>query len=124
MASEEREIKLAPEYWQPFLELSKSTFSELSHRMITDALTLAAEKLDGLTRHDGTPLVLHSLNTASIVIQEIGLGRNSTISTLLHDVVRLGLMEASEVGKRYGDACIGILQGLCNISDVDTKEPV
>ncbi len=122
MAVEEREIKLAPAYWKPFLELVKNTFSELSYRMISDALALAAEKLEGRTRHDGTPLVLHSLNTASIVIQEIGLGRNSTISTLLHDVVRLGLMEASEVGKRYGDACIGILQGLCNISDVDTKE--
>lgn len=121
MVIEEREIKLAPEYREPFLELSKSYFSEVSHQMITDALALAAEKLDGRTRHDGTPLVLHSLNTASIVIKEIGLGRNSTISTLLHDVVRLGLMDAIEVGKRYGDACISILKGLCNISDVDTK---
>ena len=56
-----------------------------------------------------------------IVIREVGLGRNSTISTLLHDVVRLQLMDVYKIGNRFGEQCVGILQGLCNISDVDPK---
>ena len=74
-----------------------------------------------MTRHDGTPLVTHSINTAMIVIREVGLGRNSTISTLLHDVVRLQLVDVYKIGNRFGEQCVGILQGLCNISDVDPK---
>ena len=74
-----------------------------------------------MARHDGTPLVAHSINTAMIVIREVGLGRNSTISTLLHDVVRLQLMDVYKIGNRFGEQCVGILQGLCNISDVDPK---
>ena len=74
-----------------------------------------------MTRYDGTPLVLHSVGTATIVMCEIGLGRNSVISTLLHDVVRLELMDLNRIGRHYGEQCIGILKGLCNISDVDTK---
>ena len=56
-----------------------------------------------------------------IVIREVGLGRNSTISTLLHDVVRLQLVDVYKIGNRFGEQCVGILQGLCNISDVDPK---
>lgn len=56
-----------------------------------------------------------------IVIQEVGLGRNSTVSTLLHDVVRLQLMDVHKLGNHFGKQCVGILQGLCNISDVDPK---
>ncbi|MFR2861075.1 MAG: RelA/SpoT family protein, partial [Alistipes ihumii] len=61
------------------------------------------------------------INTAMIVIREVGLGRNSTISTLLHDVVRLQLVDVYKIGNRFGEQCVGILQGLCNISDVDPK---
>ncbi len=117
----EKSIALAPHYYEPFLEYARQYFSENSFQMLSEALALAVEKLDGLKRYDGTPLVTHTIGTAFIVIREIGLGRNSAVSTLLHDVVRLGLMSAAEVGERYGEACVGILGGLCNISDVNAK---
>lgn len=89
--------------------------------MVRQALALADGKLGGMTRYDGSPLVMHSVEVATIVIKEIGLGRNSVISTLLHDVVRLGFMGFDEAGRLFGEECIGILKGLCDISDVDTK---
>lgn len=107
--------------YKPFLGLSEKYFSEGSHKMVTEALAIADERLGGQTRYDGSPFVMHSVDTATIVINEIGLGRNSVISTLLHDVVRLGLMEFEEAGRLFGEECIGILKGLCDISDVDTK---
>ncbi len=104
-----------------FLNAIRDRFSVHSYQMIDQALALADEKLAGMTRYDGTPLLGHSVNTALIVALEIGLGRNSTISTLMHDVVRLGLMTPEEVGELYGEPCIGIIKGLCNISEVDPK---
>ncbi len=118
---EENSGEWAKERYGDFLNLCRASFSAESVKMIEDALVVAADKLASLTRYDGSPLLDHSVKTARIVISEIGLGRNSTISTLLHDVVRLGRMEAEEVGARYGEACTGIIRGLCNISDIHPK---
>ncbi|MCC8034356.1 MAG: RelA/SpoT family protein [Rikenellaceae bacterium] len=104
-----------------FLKKASEYFSQKSSSMILSALELAAEKLDGQKRYDGSPFLDHSVNTAMIVISEIGLGRNSTISTLLHDPVRLGLLPAEQAGELYGVECTPILHGLCNISDVNPK---
>ena len=82
----EREIDLEPQYYRPFLETARSIFDDGVYALVHEALRLAVDRLKGMTRHDGTPLVTHSINTAMIVIREVGLGRNSTISTLLHDV--------------------------------------
>ena len=119
--SKELELDLAPEYYRPFLKIARSVFDDTVYDVVCSALRVAVDLLKGMTRHDGTPFVTHAINTAIIVIQEVGLGRNSTVSTLLHDVVRLGLMDAEQVGERFGKQCVGILQGLCNISEVDPK---
>ncbi len=102
-------------------ELSRQQFSAHSAELIDAALVSAAEALGERTRYDGSPLLDHSVRTAEIVIAEIGLGRNSAISTIMHDVVRLGLMTAEEVGERFGEACVAITRGLCNISDIHPK---
>ena len=118
---ENAEVTGIRERYRPLFELAEANFSARSVEMIGRALELAEEKLSGLTRYDGTPLLGHSVATAQIVIGEIGLGRNSTISTLLHDVVRMRMLSPEEAGCMFGDACVGILGGLCNISDVDPK---
>lgn len=69
------------------------------------------------------------MRVAEIVISEIGLGRNSTVATLLHDVVRLAAKSDPEhfeavmndIKSRFGDYVANITRGLCNISDVNTK---
>ena len=35
--------------------------------------------------------------------------------------MRLQLVDVYKIGNRFGEQCVGILQGLCNISDVDPK---
>ncbi len=109
------------ERYSDFLHRCTDAYSEHSVAMIRDALALAEEKLGGMMRYNGRPLLDHSVNTASIVISEIGLGRNSTISTLLHDVVRMGLMTSAGVGELYGAACTEIIDGMTNISGINTK---
>lgn len=109
------------ERYREFLARCKDSYSEHSVSMIRDAIALAEEKLAGRKRYNGMPLLDHSVNTAMIVVSEIGLGRNSVISTLLHDVVRLGLMISAEAGQLYGAACADIIDGMTNISGINPK---
>lgn len=105
-----------------FLRHAEGYFSEHSMGLVRKALAIADEGLLGSARYDGTPMVYHSTRTAEIVFSEIGLGRNSVISTLLHDVVRIGKLTAEEAGAMFGEQCVEIIKGLTNISDVRTKQ--
>lgn len=104
-----------------FKRIIEEYFSPQSVAMINDALEKAEKFYEGMQRYDSTPFIGHPLSVATTVISEIGLGRNSTISCLLQDAVMHGKITAEEVGRLYGAECTGIVKGLCNISDVDTK---
>ena len=69
--------------------LVAANFSETTQRLVDEALAYAAECLEKQVRYDGSPLLDHAAGVARIVISEIGLGRNSTLAAILHDVVRL-----------------------------------
>src|SRR5699024_9805347 len=103
--------KTGTERYAGFRNLIAHTFNDQSRQDITAAFETARTALDGMLRYDGTPLFDHSVRTAEIVISEIGLGRNSTISTLLHDVARLGLIDADTIEKRFGTIPVSILEG-------------
>ena len=108
----------------------RENFSEHTQQLVDEALTYAAEKLDGLRRYDGTPLLDHGVAVASIVISEVGLGRNSTLSSILHDVVRIAhkhstpeefLALTADIRERFGEQVVGITMGLANISELRLK---
>jgi GTP pyrophosphokinase len=99
----------------------RGAFGDERAAPVGDALAIADARLEGRVRYDGSPLVLHSVGVAEIVIEEIGLGVSSTVAALLHDVVRLGLMTVEEAGERFGEKSAVILRALCNISGVTIK---
>ena len=66
--------------------LVAANFSETTQRLVDEALAYAAECLEKQVRYDGSPLLDHAAGVARIVISEIGLGRNSTLAAILHDV--------------------------------------
>ena len=109
------------ERYASFFQLIETTFRNQSVDMIYDAFDRASAALAGMERYDGSPLLDHSVNTASIVVSEIGLGRNSTVATLLHDAVRMELISPEEVEASYGEVIYGILEGMNLISKVRTK---
>lgn len=111
-------------------ELVRANFSPATQQAVDDALAYAAGKLGDATRYDGSPLLDHGAAVARIVISEIGLGRNSTVSAILHDVVRLAHKELppeefltllDDIRSRFGEAAVGITTGLCNISELKVK---
>ncbi|MDE7450823.1 MAG: HD domain-containing protein, partial [Alistipes sp.] len=110
--------------------LVQSNFSQETQRLVDEALAFADERLAGLTRYDGSPLLDHAVGLARIVISEIGLGRNSTVASILHDVVRLAhkqlpaddfLQLTQEIQTRFGEQVVGITVGLANISELKLK---
>ena len=110
--------------------LVRANFSEQTQRLVDEALEYADGKLAGLVRYDGSPLLDHAVAVASIVISEVGLGRNSSVASILHDVVRLAhkqlpaeefLALSSDIRKRFGDQVMGITLGLANISELKLK---
>ena len=117
------------ERYRNLRELVASQFSEKTQTMVDDALHFADEHLQGEVRYDGTPLLDHGVAIARIVIEEIGLGRNSTIAAIIHDVVRIAMQQKWEnrteltehIRSRFGEEVLGITLALCKISDIKLK---
>ena len=110
--------------------LVRANFSEQTRALVDEALVYADGKLTGLCRYDGTPLLDHAVAVAMVVISEVGLGRNSTVSAILHDVVRLAhkrlpaeefLALTADIRDRFGEQVVGITMGLANISELRLK---
>lgn len=106
-----------------------SNYSLRTQQMVDHALIFAAEHLGTEVRYDSTPLLDHSVGVARIVIEEIGLGRNSTIAAIVHDVVRIAIQRrspeldsiAATIRNEYGEEVLGIAVALCKISDIKLK---
>ena len=110
-------------------ELVATNFSTKTQTMVDEALRFAAEHMEGLVRYDGEPMMSHDVAVARIVVEEIGLGRNSTIAAILHDVVRIAVQTHSdeldsltaEIRARFGEETLGIALALSKISDIKLK---
>ncbi|MFI3282055.1 MAG: RelA/SpoT family protein [Rikenellaceae bacterium] len=107
--------------------LVEKNFSVESQALVDKALEFASERLSGLSRYDGTPMLDHAVNVAYIVIQEVGLGRNSTLATILHDTIRITHKRATQeefislsdqITSLFGEEVLGIAMGLSSISEI------
>lgn len=104
-----------------FFGMAERLFSPHSAELIGRALDMADAALSDQKRYDGSPLLDHSVACATIVAEEIGLGRNSVVAAVLHDAARLELINLAEVNKLFGEAPVGIILGMNNISSIHTK---
>lgn len=107
--------------YSDFLATCSSMFSAHSTELIERALGMAVDALNGLERYDGSPIVEHSIATARIVACEIGLGRNSVVAALLHDAARMERVALSDINTLFGEAPVGIILGMNDISSIRTK---
>ena len=107
----------------------KETFSETTQHAVDTALEYASEKLGDATRYDGSPMLDRGVAVAHIVVSEIGLGRNSAVASIIHDVVRIAdkskdgsLVDLLEdIRRLFGEEVVGIVVGLANISAIKLK---
>ena len=102
-------------------------FSTTTQEYVDRAIVFAAERMESLTRYDGEPMLDHDIEVAHIVATEIGLGRNSTVASILHDAVRIAAQKNDEealnalltqIKEQFGEEVVGIVIGLANISEL------
>ncbi len=68
--------------------------------------------------------IVTSLQTAIIIVDEIGLRRDAVLAVLLHPSYQEGYITADEVGEGYGESVALILHGLERIQELYKKNPV
>ena len=68
--------------------------------------------------------ILSGLQTALIMVEEIGLKRDAVMAILLRPSFEDGFVSASEVGEQYGESVALILRGLERIHALYKKNPV
>lgn len=79
---------------------------------IKTAYEYAYKAHDKQTRQAGEPYILHPIAVARIVNEEIGLGTNPIIASLLHDVVEDTPHTLEEIKDLFGDDIAFLVQGL------------
>ncbi len=117
------------ERYEIFRSYVRENFSQTTQELTDRAIEYAAERLAGEVRYDGSPLLDHAVQVALIAVKEIGLGRNSAVASIIHDVVRLAdkrkegnLIELLEqIRSLFGEQVVGITVGLANISSIKLK---
>ena len=85
-----------------FEAVSKRFNPEEAER-IRDAYFFAEKAHAPDIRQSGEPYIIHPIAVASIVTNELGLGVNSIIAALLHDVIEDTPATPEDVRQRYGD---------------------
>ncbi len=92
------------------------TRKEVSDRwMVRKAFTLAVEAHKDMRRKSGEPYIYHPIAVATIAAGEIGLGRTSIISALLHDVVEDTEFKLADITNMFGEEIGRIIDGLTKL---------
>lgn len=90
--------------------------------LIYKAFRFADDAHRDMRRNSGEPYIIHPINVARIVNQEIGLGAKSVAAALLHDVVEDTEITLEEIDKEFGPKITSLIDGLTKISGTYNKE--
>ena len=113
--TEQEQIKIA---FEDLLKSLRKDTSKESKQMIKAAFEFANKAHAGERRRSGEPYILHPIAVAKIATQEIGLGKTSVISALLHDVVEDTDYTVEDISTLFGPKVASIVDGLTKISGV------
>ncbi len=96
--------------------------SSKDEKLIRKAFKMANEAHKGMRRKSGDPYIIHPLEVALIVSEEMGLGVTSTVCAILHDVVEDTDLTIEDIENAFGKKIAAIIDGLTKISGVFNKE--
>jgi GTP pyrophosphokinase len=102
-----------------FIEICKTGIPEKEHPKIHDAFDLVCEVFGDKCFESGENIVVHSVEVAQVVAQEVGLGVDSVIAALLHNVYYQD-PSAKTIENRFGKLVDTILEGLAKINAMGT----
>ncbi len=86
---------------------------------VRKAFRLAADYHNDKRRKSGEPFIIHPLEVAIIAAGEIGLGRTSIISALLHDTVEDTELTLDDIKALFDEKVAKIIDGLTKIDVIE-----
>lgn len=86
--------------------------------VVRKAFEFANEAHNNVRRRSGDPYVIHSIEVALIVVNDIGLGYKSIAAALLHDVVEDTDYTPEDIRSLFGDKIASLVEGLTKIKTV------
>lgn len=102
-----------------FFELCKHSFQEKDLLKIREAYDLLAEVFGDRKKKSGEFVLNHSISVARIVVEEIGLGVDTVVAAILHNIF-YHEHSALEIESKFGKAVTTILEGMAKINSMGT----
>lgn len=93
----------------------KRCASQEEYEGVIKAFEFANEAHKGVRRRSGIPYIIHPIQVAKIVVQEIGLGYKSIAAALLHDVVEDTDYTVQDIERLFGTKIASLVDGLTKI---------
>ncbi|MCF8335719.1 MAG: RelA/SpoT family protein [Bacteroidales bacterium] len=104
------------------LQKSKSFLTKEDTEIIRRALDETIEHYQNERLPSGEPFIIHLLEVARIVVEEIGMATKSVLASLLYDLVRRDKLTLKYIDEEYGEKVREIVEGLLKIFDIKTSE--
>jgi Guanosine polyphosphate pyrophosphohydrolases/synthetases len=92
--------------------------------MVRKAFFFAVNAHKNVRRRSGEPYIYHPIEVATIAARDIGLGRTSIISALLHDVVEDTEYTLEDISAIFGEKVARIIDGLTKIDKLTVSDNV
>ena len=110
--------------YQKMREQIASSLQEGDEERLCHLIMETAERRQVQRNVFGLNPILLSFQTALLVVEEIGLKRDSVLAVLLRPNVEEGLLTIEEVREQFGESVARILHGLQRIQNLYQKNPV
>ena len=90
--------------------------------LLDKAFEFATEAYGDKKHFTGELLICHSLAVARIAVEEMGLGPNSAVTALIHDVITLQIADPEIIRKQFGQLVYGLATSYARISELPTTK--
>ncbi len=120
--SDKSEKELIQSVFESLVSNCPKCQTEDGYKLVKKAFDLANEAHGGVRRKSGEPYIIHPLEVARIVSEEIGLGATGVASALLHDVIEDTDYTYEDLKLIFGEKVASIVDGLTKLSGVFDKK--
>src|SRR5574344_2768299 len=117
------DFKIIDEEYASLMEVAKTRCkNEEEVETVRKSFEFANEAHKGVRRRSGEPYIIHPIEVAKIVVNEIGLGCKSIVAALLHAVVEATDYTVEDIRNLFGDKIATLVDGLTKIKTVLDNE--
>jgi GTP pyrophosphokinase len=104
--------------YSALLRSSRDIFKNDDVKALRKAIEKALSSYGAMRRSSGELSIIHSLDVARIVIEEMGLGKTSIICALLYDLVQAKKISVNEIETLFGKHEAMVVEGLAKVADL------